>query len=103
MLIVVYLFQIIRPLTCAQPIITNISSGSSEPNSKTQNQTTGSVLCQQSLTIIVTSTWNSLNNSESMNTFNIVGLLGLEVLGETGDVVKIDSIHCNCDAHNLEK
>ena len=75
----------------------------SESNSKTQYQITGSVLCQQSLTITVISTWNSLDNSESMNTFNVVGLLGLEVLGETGDVVKIDSIKCNTDTTNVDK
>lgn len=85
-------------MTCAQPIITSISSDSYESNTKTQYQTTGSVLCQQSLTITVISTWNSLDNSESINTFNIVGLKGLEVLGETGDVVKIDSIKCNTDS-----
>lgn len=55
------------------------------------------------MTITVISTWNSLDNSESMNTFNVVGLLGLEVLGETGDVVKIDSIKCNTDTSNVDK
>lgn len=90
-------------MTCAQPIVTNTSSDSFESNTKTQNQTTGSVLCQQSLSITVISTWNSLDNSESGNTFNVVGLLGLEVLGETGDIVKIDSIKCNTDASNVEK
>ncbi|CAH1708620.1 katanin-interacting protein-like isoform X1 [Aphis gossypii] len=94
---------IIRPLTCAQPIVTNISSDSSESNSKPQYQITGSVLCQQSLTITIISTWNSLDNSDSINTFNIVGLLGLEVLGETGDVVKIDSIKCNIVTSNVDK
>ncbi|VVC44665.1 Hypothetical protein CINCED_3A024605 [Cinara cedri] len=94
---------IIRPLTCAQPVITSISSDSSESNTKTQYQTTGSVLCQQSLTITVISTWNSLDNSVSVNTFNVVGLLGLEVLGETGDVVQIDSIKCNVDASDTDK
>lgn len=84
-------------------MVTNISSGSSESNTKTQNQTTGSVLCQQSLTITVISTWNSLDNSESVNTFNNVGLLGLEVLGETGDIVQIDSIKCNIDTSNVNK
>lgn len=84
-------------------MVTNISSGSSESNTKTQNQTTGSVLCQQSLTITVISTWNSLDNSESVNTFNNVGLLGLEVLGETGDIVQIDSIKCNIDTSNVDK
>lgn len=90
-------------MTCAQPIVTNTSSDSFESNTKTQNQTTGSVLCQQSLSMTVISTWNSLDNSESGNTFNVVGLLGLEVLGETGDIVKIDSIKCNTDASNVEK
>lgn len=74
-----------------------MSSDSSESNSKTQYQITGSLLCQQSLTITIISTWNSLDNSEEMNTVNVVGLLGLEVLGETGDVVKIDSLKCNID------
>jgi len=90
-------------LTCAQPIVTNTSSDSFESNTKTQNQTTGSVLCQQSLSMTIISTWNSLNNSESENTFNVVGLLGLEVLGETGDIVKIDSIKCSTNASNIEK
>lgn len=61
------------------------------------------MLCQQSLTIAVISTWNSLDNSESVNTFNVVGLLGLEVLGETGDIVQIDSIKCNTDASDTDK
>lgn len=90
-------------MTCAQPIVTNISSDSSKSNSKTQNQTTGSVLCQHSLTIIVISTWNSLDCSDSVNNFNIVGLLGLEVLGETGEEVKIDSIKNNINAPNVDK
>jgi len=39
-----------------------------------------------------------------MNTCNVVGLLGLEVLGETGDVVKIDSLKCNIDtSSNVDK
>lgn len=83
-------------------MVTNLSSDSSEPNSKTQCETTGSVLCQQSLTIIVISTWN-LYNSESMNSLNVVGLLGLEVLGETGDIVQIDGIKCNIDTPNVDK
>lgn len=90
-------------MTCAQPIITNISSDSFESHTKTQYQTTGSVLCQQSLTITIISTWNSLDNSGSMNTFNLVGLQGLEVLGETGDVVKIDSIKCNSTTSDINK
>lgn len=81
----------------------NTSSDSFESNMKTQNQTTGSVLCQQSLTVTVVSTWNSLDNLGSGNTFNVVGLLGLQVLGETGDLVKIDDIKCNTDASNVEK
>lgn len=89
-------------MTCAQPIVTSMSSDSSESNSKLC-QTTGSVLCQQSLTITIISTWNSLRNVESMNPLNVVGLLGLKVLGETGDVVKIDSINCNFDASNVNK
>lgn len=80
-----------------------MSSGSSEPNTKIQYQTTGSVLCQQSLTIIVISTWISVDNSESVNTLNIVGLLGLQVLGETGNVVKIDRIKCNIDTSDVDK
>lgn len=81
----------------------NTSSDSFESNMKTQNQTTGSVLCQQSLTVTVVSTWNSLDNLGSGNTFNVVGLLGLQVLGETGELVKIDDIKCNTDASNVEK
>lgn len=61
------------------------------------------MLCQQSLIITVISTWNSLDNSESVNTFNVVGLLGLEVLGETGDIVQINSIKCNVDASDTDK
>lgn len=80
-----------------------MSSDSSESNSKIKQQTTGSVLCQQSLTITVISTWNSLDNSESVNTYNVIGLLGLEVLGETGNVVKVDSIKCNINASNVDK
>lgn len=80
-----------------------MSSGSSEPSTKIQHQTTGSVLCQQSLTIIVISTWISVDNSESVNTLNIIGLLGLQVLGETGNVVKIDSIKCNIDTSDVDK
>lgn len=80
-----------------------MSSDSSESILKNQYQTTGSVLCQQSLTITIISTWNSLENSDSVNLFSIVGLLGLGVLGETGDAVKIDSIKCNIDAPNVDK
>lgn len=80
-----------------------MSSDSSESNSKIKQQTTGSVLCQQSLTITVISTWNSLDNSDLVNTFNVIGLLGLEVLGETGNVVKVDSIKCNSYACNVDK
>lgn len=77
-----------------------MSSDYSESNTKCN--TTGSVLCQQSLTITIISTWNSIDNSESENS-NTVGLSGLEVLGETGDIVKIDSIHCNINTSNVEK
>ncbi|XP_050539248.1 katanin-interacting protein-like isoform X2 [Daktulosphaira vitifoliae] len=93
---------IIRPLTFAQPIITNVSSGSISPNIKSHCQTTGSILCQKSLKIIIISSW-SLNNSNIESYPNIVGLLGLKVLGEAGDTVKIDSIKCNLDNTNVEK
>ncbi|XP_050422465.1 katanin-interacting protein-like [Adelges cooleyi] len=94
---------IIRPLTYAQPIITNISSSSTTSNVKLHYQTTGSVLCQQSLTIIIVSTWSLIDNPKPMNSLNTVGLLGLEVIGETGDTVKIDSIKCNVDTSDVEK
>lgn len=90
-----FLRQDFRPLTNAQKVQKSLQKKQGSGINKVNGQYTSSVLCEEFLTISIINLWTQ--NAP------LVGLTGLEVIGETGNSVDIASVESTISNTNIER